>query len=86
MEVDDDKRLDFVTELERMKFLNKGQYFIEAIRACRTRNKIKEVKIKWVGYPNCTWEPFSVLNKELKLAIQSKTENDLPSVLTVNEI
>ena len=48
--------------------------------------KISEVKVKWVGYPNSTWEPFSVLNNKLKKLLVDKKEKGAPCTLTANEI
>ena len=55
--------MDFVSELQRMKYLRQGEYFIEAVRDLRVEESRREVKVKWVGYSECTWEPMSVLSK-----------------------
>ena len=39
-------RLDFVAELQRMKYLSNGQYFIEAVQEVRVSKTKTEVKVK----------------------------------------
>ena len=85
-QVESNKRMDFVNELQRMKYLQQEEYFIEAIRDSRVEKSYREVKIKWVGYLNCTWEPMSVLSKALKHRLKLKIDNGEPCVLTVNEV
>ena len=45
-----------------------------------------EVKVKWVGYRECTWEPLSALSKELRALIHKKINSHGPCKLTVNEV
>ena len=54
IDVEENCRLEFVAELQRMKYLNKGQYFIEAVEGSRFLRKRTEVKVKWVGYTDTT--------------------------------
>ena len=86
VEVAENRRLNFVGELQRMKYLQKGQYFIEAVFESRGKKKRREVKVKWVGYPDCTWEPFSVLSKTLRNQLNKKILLGEPCTLTVHEI
>ena len=74
--------MDFVSELQRMKYLEQGEYFIEAIRDSRVEKSGREVNVKLGGYLNCTWEPMSVLSKALKHRLKM---SEL-CVLSVNEI
>lgn len=86
MDVQENCRLDFVEELQRMKYLKKGQYFVEAVLGSRVHKKRREVKVKWVGYIECTWEPFSFLSKIHRIRLTKKLDSGAPCVLTVNEI
>ena len=85
-QVEVSKRMDFVSELQRMKYLKQGEFFIEEIHEFRVENSRREVKVKWVGYSECTWEPMSVLSKVLKHRLKTKIDSGEPSVLSVNEI
>jgi len=86
IDVEKSCRLDYIAELQRMKYLKKGQYFIEAVHGVRVSNQKKEVKVKWVGYSVSTWEPLTALNKVLRAKLTSKINSGAEGALTVNEI
>ena len=86
VDVDHTCRLDYVAELQRLKYLKKGQYFIEAVEDVRFSKQRTEVKVRWVGYSDCTWEPFSALNKVLRAKLQMKIDNGAQGTLTVNDV
>ena len=85
-DVAESERVKFVNELYDMKYLSQGQYFVEAVLSSRVRNGTKEIKVKWVGFAECTWEPEKVLNKALRLRLRLKKESGLQEKLTVKEI
>ena len=86
VDVEKNSRLEFVAELQRLKYLKKGQYFIEAIMDTRVSGSTFEVNVKWVGYLNCTWELLSVLNKKIRSVLMAKMEKNEPCTLNANEI
>ena len=54
-------------EHELQKITNDDEVFkVEAIVKTRTKNKIKEVLVKWLGYPEKfnSWEPASSIIKK----------------------
>ena len=46
IDVLNNRRLDFVAELQRMKYLHKGKYFIESVNESRVKQGRIEVKVK----------------------------------------
>ena len=65
-----------------MNYLKPDQYFVEAVQATRLRQGRTEVKIKWVGYSEITWEPITVLNKNLRKQLKAKHDSGLREKLT----
>ena len=54
-QVEEKNRMDYVGELQRMKYLRQGEYFIEEVTGSRVEKNRREVRVKWVGHPNTTW-------------------------------
>ena len=81
-DVSPNERLSFINELYQMNYLKPDQYFVEAVQATRLRQGRTEVKIKWVGYSEITWEPITVLNKNLRKQLKLKHDSGLREKLT----
>ena len=48
--------------------------------------KKTEIKIKWVGYDVCTWQPISVLSHDFKARVKNKINSGFLCALIVNDI
>ena len=48
--IQEENKMDFVNELQQMKYLEQGEFFIECITDTRVKKNSREVQIKWVGY------------------------------------
>ena len=85
-QVPEKNRLNFINELQQMKYLKQGEYFIESVTDSRVSNNRRDIKVKWVGYPMPTWESISILSRDLRARLKTKLANGEPCILTVNEI
>ena len=81
-DVSPNERLSFINKLYQMNYLKPDQYFVEAVQATRLRQGRTEVKIKWLGYSEITWEPIAVLNKNLRKQLKVKHDSGLREKLT----
>ena len=85
-EVNPAARMNYLNELQQMKYLKQNQFFIEAVVGFRENDKRREYNIKWVGFEKPTWEPRNLIPKNIVTLLDLKASAKMSIKLDSTEI
>ena len=85
-EIEDEVRIDYLAELQKMKYLKQDEYFVEGILGHKLVNNMDHYEVKWVGYEDTTWEPRKMLSKQMRKLLDDKQALGKDQFLTSEEL